>query len=217
MRRFFKTLAIAAIVVVAGLLVGAILLLASCRRYWSQQSLGVSFLIDCDFDQARKIMVRTDPLERLVAACGRRIVNKQVRSVDVSTDKLINGNWDLNCRNYLVEDTPDPLGGRVNLFIIQSVRVQPDRLTSRNVLDKPTGHFLCQDAVLTMQRSGKKTLATIDITAGVTFYAPWCPGLQDHLDGKVTEGIQAALRGLRDELTKVVTERKGQTFLFKVF
>ncbi len=200
-------------------LVALALLPFAVHTYRATTTRTCAFVVNCDFETARKIMVRTDAGDRMVAACNGRVISKQVGSLDVSTDKILKGmrgNWEVNAKtNYMVE-APNPRGGLVVLPLEQVSCVHPNHLVSVTKLLQPAGNFRGQETHVDIQPYAGATYVTITLFLDIGFTAPYWPSGQKELEKQIVEGADAALSKMQTALIKTVGERKGQKLSLKI-
>lgn len=176
-----------------------------------------AFYITSDFEHVRKIMVRTDASERLLAACGGEIVEKHVDSLNFSTDRLINGNFTLACQARLLLKMPDPQsGGYMFLPVTQTAHVRPQELLSTIKLVHPVGNIHDQQIVLHMQPYGKMTLVRMRAVLEVRVHAPVWLKLEPVLKSRMEAGLNEATKKMQDTLIQVTEEYRGKKLFLKL-
>ena len=57
------------------------------HRHSARVTKEITFLVDQEFEQVRKIMVRTDAAERLVACYGATITDQNIRSLEIKLSR----------------------------------------------------------------------------------------------------------------------------------
>jgi hypothetical protein len=170
---------------------GAVCVLAVCAfGLWqmSEVSRAISgrsdreFVMDVDFDQFRKIMVRKDSTAAVIGHSGMQLLEQKLQGVtiDASADRrpILNAlrgksESDLSATKRIVVRLEDPALKAEELPLTQRAQVEPKALRVVTTADQPTGNLEAYETTLNAVPQGSQTQVELTVDQIVRVDVPW--------------------------------------------
>ena len=164
------------------------------------------FQLDVGMPRARKILVRTNAVKKIVAMADATLLDQQWQNMAFeSTGSLLKGNWHVTGEGRLSIDVNDDYLGKQSIQLNQTVDIKPDRLVSSNELLEPS-------------KSIREYSSSLELTPGADENAEFDLSLKIRVRttaGLITRGIvqreieAAAVKSLNQQ-EKVIRELVAQ-------
>lgn len=122
-----------------------------------------TFVINENFDQVRKIMVRTNPLQTLVELRGNRLVEHKFDNLDLQMDRFRDPNWEIKGQGWFIVETNNEHIGKQMLFFDQHVHVTKDYLFAEEIMKQPAGRLNGYSTTIEMFRDGEATKVRVRV------------------------------------------------------
>lgn len=191
---------------VAGLAAAVVVGLLVRGEYATTQTARLSFTIDENFTDVRKILVRNDSAKQIVAMGGGSEFISQNWSAGgggVSLD-LMDPKWRLELHGTLRVRTLDPYIGEHEINLDQEVQITPDRLDSRVKLVEPGERLKRYDMTTTFSRAGDKSQIDLELTQEILTDAPWfAHGIADR---RVRASAEKTLANQETAIRRLIAE-----------
>ncbi|HYO24430.1 MAG TPA: hypothetical protein VEQ85_05725 [Lacipirellulaceae bacterium] len=202
---------------VGALAVGAVALgLVFRGSYETEQTSTRSFVMPEDFTAVRKILVRKDGAQQLVAMGGSTFLGQQWSGggVDVGAVTLLDPKWRLDLHGTLKVRTQDDYVGQQDIALEQDVVIEPDFLHSEVELDKPaerlrdyrmTTHFSRAESAARAGADGASgTRVELKLSQRILTDAPWFA--HRIADRRVLASVERTLENQEAAIRKLVAE-----------
>jgi hypothetical protein len=189
------------------------------REYPSRQTARRSFVIDEDFTNVRKILVRNDAAKQIVTMGGdSEYIDDDMESIGLESgrplDQLLNPDWQLHVNGTLRVRTKDPYVGRHNIALAQDIEITTDRLHSQTHLKEPSGR-LKEYAMKThfdRDPATGKAKVMLELTQMILTDAPWfAHGIADR---RVKASAERTLANQERAIRKLIAENIDDVPLF---
>lgn len=189
------------------LLAAVVLGLLLRGEYPTTQTARLSFAIDENFTDVRKILVRNDSAKQIVAMGGGSDFISQNWSAGgggVSLD-LMDPRWRLELHGTLRVRTKDPYIGEHEINLDQEVQITPDRLDSRVKLVEPGERLKRYDMTTAFSRADDgKSRVDLELTQEILTDAPWfAHGIADR---RVRESAERTLANQEAAIRRLIAE-----------
>jgi hypothetical protein len=174
-----------------------------------------TFVIDKDFSEVRKILIRTDMVKRISETMGSEIVEEKWDSITVSLHKLLRpqeGTYEL--RGQLEIDTKSPYVHN-NIFVNQVSVVTPDSVVTNIRLIKPEGVISDLKNETTFIRHGDKTLVKMKMHLKISPRMPKIPILESYIKERVKTKRDERLQDAEETVRKTINQYNGK-FIFAI-
>jgi hypothetical protein len=201
-------LATLGVVLVVSLLVG--------REYPSRQTARRSFVIDHDFTDVRKILVRNDSAKQIVTmGGGSEYIDQEWTAVGGQLDALqLLADWKLQLHGMLHVRTKDDYIGEQIIGLQQDVQITPDYLHSETRLSEPAKRLKGYDMKTYFDRDPEtgKAKISLELTQVILTDAPWfAHGIADR---RVRESAERTLANQESAIRKLIAENIDDVPLF---
>jgi hypothetical protein len=201
-------LATLAVVLAASLLAG--------REYPSRQTARRSFVIDQDFTDVRKILVRTDSSKQIVTmGGGSEYIDQEWTAVGGQLDALqLLADWKLELHGTLHVRTKDDYIGEHVIGLQQDVEITPDYLHSETHLNEPAERLKEYDMKTYFDRDPEtgKAKVSLELTQVILTDAPWfAHGIADR---RVKASAERTLSNQETAIRKLIAENIDDVPLF---
>lgn len=140
-----------------------------------------SFVIDCEFDKFRQIMVRKNATRAIVDQTGMRLLSEQVQAVDLDTSRddrpLLNAirgksKTELSAKKLLMVQLDDPALDAEELVLQQNADIQEHQIRVRTASQRPAGRLENYQTTLNAQPEGMATRVTLTVDMNVRVRVP---------------------------------------------
>lgn len=192
----------------AVLLAAVIVLMVRGGQYETEQSATLSFTMPENFTVVRKILVRRDGAQQLVAMGGSEFLSQSWSQAggEVESLQLLDPKWRLQLRGVLRVRTNDDYIGQQEIGLAQEVTITPDLLHSQVALQEPaerlrdyrmTTHFDRDDATGT-------TRVELTLAQRILTHAPWfAHGIADR---RVRESVERTLARQQEAIRRLIAD-----------
>ena len=207
----FGVLVTLGVVLAASLLVG--------REYPSRQTARRSFVIDHDFTDVRKILVRNNATKQIVTMGGdSEYIDDDMESVGLESgrplDQLLNPDWQLHVNGTLRVRTKDEYVGQHTIALAQDIEITSDYLHSQTHLKEPSGRLKEYDMKTHFDRAPEtgKAKVTLELTQMILTDAPWfAHGIADR---RVKASAERTLANQEEAIRKLIEDNIDDVPLF---
>ena len=135
MKPTFRKFLLAGLIILAAV----VLLFAPILNVDATSQADHRFQLDVSMPRARKILVRTNAVKKIVAMADATLLDQQWQNMAFeSAGPLLNGNWHVTGEGQLSIDVNDDYLGKQSIKLNQTVDIKPDRLISTNELIEPS-------------------------------------------------------------------------------
>ena len=140
-----------------------------------------TFLVDCDFDKYRQIMVRKNATKAIVGNSGMELLDEQIQDLDIDTSgddrPLLNAirgksKTELSAVRMLTVSLNDPHLEANQLTLKQHADVKPTRMHVETKSIKPAGRLESYETELTAIRSGDGTEVALSVNMQIRLSVP---------------------------------------------
>lgn len=170
-------------------------------RHCSQGDQIDVYYIDEDFDRVKKILMRTNALDKIVSSQQGEVLYQKWNNLDVSSERLL-GPWDINGQGELIVKTKDPDAGTLILKFKQTVHIDKDSLVSKSWISERVGSLKEYNTEMVMIREGERTKVTNRIYMKYERRLP--TSYIDYMDRKVAESVAESLQKHREAVVKLI-------------
>jgi len=186
----------------------------------SRQTARRSFVIDEDFTNVRKILVRNDATKHIVTMGGNsEFISNDMESLGLETGQpldqlLLDPNWQVKLHGTLRVRTKDDYIGEHNISLEQEVEIEPDFLHSETHLDKPVERLKEYDMNTHFDRDPQtgKTQIYLELTQEILTDAPWfAHGIADR---RVRQSAERTLANQETAIRKFISDHIDEVPLF---
>ena len=193
---------------VAGLIAAVVAGLALRGEYATTQTAKLSFTIDENFTDVRKILVRNDSAKQIVAMGGGSDFISQDWTAgggELAPLDLVDPNWRLELHGTLRVRTKDPYIGAHEINLDQEVQITPDRLDSQVTLMEPGERLKRYDMTTAFSRGDAgKSRVDLELTQEILTDAPWfAHGIADR---RVRQSAEKTLANQKTAIRKLIAE-----------
>ncbi len=174
------------------------------------------FIIDENFTDVRKILVRKDVAKDIIALGGdSEFVEQQWSAVggDVNPTSIFDLGWRLELHGILKVRILDDYIGKHVVPMDQKVEITVDLVDSRSVLEQGTDRLLAYDMVTRFSRTAdNKTRVQLKLMQEINAEAPWFAGAI--AQNIVNESVQRSLANQERGIRQVIEDNKHDLPIF---
>jgi hypothetical protein len=186
------------------------------REYPSRQTARRSFVIDEDFTDVRKILVRNDSAKQIVTmGGGSEYIDQEWSAVGAELDAIqLLADWKLELHGTLHVRTKDDYIGEHKIALGQDVEIEPDFLYSKTHLKEPAERLKQYDMKTHFDRDKEtgKARVTLELTQEILTDAPWfAHGIADR---RVRQSAERTLANQEQAIRKLIAENIDDVPLF---
>jgi len=216
--------------IIAGSVVGLLIAMAASgwilpREYPTEQTANLSFVLDENFTQIRKILVRSNATQNMVTMGGDSELLEQTWSngdVDAEGDtfgkKILqsffsgNSDWKLKLNGILKVRTSDEYIGEAVVTLHQEVEIKPDHLQSEVTLAEGSERLLGYTLSTRLARDGDQTTVQLQLTQEIKTDAPWFA--HAIADRRVLASAEQTLSSQEQAMRQFLVENADKAGLF---
>jgi hypothetical protein len=173
-----------------------------------------SFVIDNDFDDTRKILVRTDAAKRLIEAFGVEVLEEKWDNVTFGVDKFRPIEWDINLHGRLKVRVKEEYFDEI-LLLQQDSHVERDLVVSKISLIEDAGLIKGYQNHIKFCRDGDKTKVCIRLYTKVGRRIPNLPYLREKIQNELEKASEETLKESEEAIRKLIKERSGKKLLLQ--
>jgi hypothetical protein len=185
-------------------------------EYPSRQTARRSFIIDQNFTDVRKILVRNDSAKQIVAmGGGSEFIDQEWSAVGGELDALeLLSDWRLELHGTLRVRTKDEYIGEHVIALAQDVEITPDFLRSEVHLKEPAERLKEYDMETHFERDGRtgKARINLEMTQQILTDAPWWA--HAIADRRVRQSAERTLANQETAIRKLIAENIDDVPLF---
>jgi hypothetical protein len=145
----------------AVLVVGSLAYLILMPPCLATDTVDHTFVIDREYREVIRTLVRQDSLESIVAMSDGRILDKQWESLVFDLDRIMRPVWRVNGRARFVIEASYPGYGKVVLELLQEVHVNQDFMDVSMTLIRPSDGVEVYNNYMHIQAEGSQTRFTL--------------------------------------------------------
>ncbi len=145
-----------------------------------------SYYIDADFERVRKIMVRTNSLEKIVSQQHGQVLDQKWSDLSLHAQNL--RSWNIDGRGAFVVKTIDPVEGELILYFTHEVAIRKDSLSSAASLVQPVSHL--QSFVTTIRMTPEDNRTRVDSSVSLRYDRKVPSQYRRYMDAKVQEAAE---------------------------
>lgn len=205
------------------LIVCCVLGLLACAGIWgfktflpehesiSQKS--VTYTLDHDFEKVKKILVRTDSLEEVVAHQHGKVLSRQWNNLNISSQQLLK-NWEVDGTAQFSVEADHPDTGKIVLDFHQKVFVGSTRISVVATMIKPVGFLETYRTTLEFEPDGLRTkvISTVSLSYKRRLPRRYIP----YMDGQVSAAADRGLTRGEEAIRQLIDKYKDKRFIFPV-
>lgn len=181
------------------------------EAYPSRQTATRTFLLEEDFTDVRKILVRNDSAKQIVTmGGGSTFVDQKWSAVGLDSsrllEELVNPDWRLELHGTLHVRTTDEYIGEHVIALKQDVEITPDFLHSETHLEEPAERLRQYDMKTYFDRDGAtgKSRVSLELTQEILTDAPfWAHPIADR---RVRQSVERTLENQETAIRKLIAE-----------
>jgi hypothetical protein len=186
------------------------------REYPSRQTARRSFVIEQDFTDVRKILVRNDSAKQIVTmGGGSEYIDQEWTAVGGQLDAIqLLADWKLELHGTLHVRTKDDYIGEHKIALSQDVKIEPDFLHSETHLKEPAERLKQYDMKTHFDRDKEtgKAKVTLELTQEILTHAPWfAHGIADR---RVRESAERTLANQEAAIRQLIAANIDDVPLF---
>ena len=172
-----------------------------------------SYAVDCEWETTRRVMVRTNVMEKVVASCGAEIIDKKTTGITFATNRLINGNWIITATGeYKIKSNEPDFIVPVKVYSV----VTPNTIDSEVVNSMPVKELTKYIERTHMRKDGSKTSIFSQIDMTVTFSAPPFKSFDEMVKKRMVDNAMNSLQKEKDVLIQELAKYKGRKVIFEI-
>jgi len=215
--------------IIAGSVVGLLVALVASgwvlpREYPTEQTVTRSFVLDENFTQIRKILVRSNATQSIATMGGdSELIEQTWRNADVAAEgdtfgkkilqSIFSGEprWNLKMSGILKIRTLDEYIGEAIVTLHQEVEIWPDHLQSEVTLAEGSERLLGYALSTRLARDGDQTTVQLQLTQKIKTDAPWfAHGIADR---RVHASAEQTLSGQEQAMRQFLAENTDKAGL----
>ncbi len=183
------------------------------RRHCAEACSSITYNVDLEFDQFRKVMVRTDSLEEILSYEQGRLIDRNWHKIVLSSERLLNG-FDFDTTgDFTVSKKDDDLGELILKFN-QQTHIGRAGITTETVLAEPVGYVKLIRTNMTAVPDGQQTVVTIAICLK---YERRLPSMYfEEVDRKLAESASKTLGNNKKAVQNLVSKYGNMKFVFPI-
>lgn len=186
---------------------------------WSHSTQSVVndvFYLDDDYDTVRKVFVRTDVVEKILAANNAEIVDKKIEGLSIGADRLFkNPNWVVDLNGFVKIRFNDPKFKK-EIVLRQYANITPERLTLTGYMTHPQDELQRYQINLQLFREGSRTRAELNMLVGITYHAPNLKCIHDKVELALNNRLQEGVARTKSTIQSCVSQYRGKKFIFRL-
>lgn len=172
-----------------------------------------TYLLDLEFKEAKKILTRTDSLEEIVHSQHGVIIHRQWDSLNISTERLLNG-FDVDGQGQFVVEVDNPDAGKLRLHFRQKVAIRKDSIKSETWLSQPCGHIQDVRTYTEIMPEGSKT--RVNFKSVVKYERKVPKRYVNYMDQRVAEASEAMATRNKKAISDLMDRYKGKKLILPI-
>lgn len=173
-----------------------------------------TYMIEENFDQVKKVLVRTDALETLVSAQHGEVVHQEWDSLSFSSNRILTTKWNVDGKGEFTVKATDPHMGEVLLRFRQEVRVDEDWLKIDVFLAEPVGALREYRTVTHLSRDGERT--KVHTVVSLIYERKLPRNYINYMDEIVEQSAQTTLDKSREAMRDLIAKYGDKRFIFRL-
>jgi hypothetical protein len=171
-----------------------------------------TYYLDESFDRVKKILVKTDSLEEIVAHQHGQLVSRNWSNLHASSERLLKG-WEINGSGEFVVRTTHPETGSMLLHFRQKV-VIGSTINVISDLQEPVEYLKAYRTTLAMEPAGERTkvVSTVSLMYGRRLPLSYIAYMDKQVD---QAGEQSIVRN-EEAIRNLVQKYKGRNFIIPI-
>jgi hypothetical protein len=173
-----------------------------------------SFVLENNFDDTRKILVRTDASKRLIEAFGAEILEEKWNNVTFGVERFRPIKWDIILDGRLKVKIRQDYINEI-LLLNQKSQVEPDQVTSKLSLIEEAGLIQGYENHIKFYRCDEGTKVQIRMFIKIGRRIPNWPPLKSRIQATLEEEAHKTLENSEEAIRKLIKERSGKKLLLQ--
>ena len=178
-------------------------------RHESQGHRGGEFYVEVPFKKVRRVMVRGNCLEEIVAYQHGEVLSQKWEDLDLSMRRLTK--WDVDGVGHLIVRVENPEMGTLVLPFRQEVAVREDHIDSKTKLIEPVGYLADYETNVQMVAEGNRTKIILSVSLEYGRRLP--KNYVGYMDTKVQTAAEDGWERAKEALTAVIAKHKDRRFV----
>jgi hypothetical protein len=173
-------------------------------KYVAETKQEISYDINVEFGQAKKVMALTDILEEVISSEQGEIVSKDWKKMIVSGNRPLRDGLNIDATCEFIISKKDPDLGQIKLKMKQDTQVDNKRIHSVVDLIEPVDHLKNLQTTMTMQPKGNIT------TIKTSIYMKYCRVIPrfmiEEVNKKINDSAINTLNSNKDVITNIISK-----------
>ncbi|EMI17406.1 signal peptide protein [Rhodopirellula maiorica SM1] len=179
-----------------------------------------SFVVDCDFDKFRQIMVRKNATAAIVEHTGMRLIGERIEGVVMDTSQddrpLLNAirgvtKTEVSAVKELMVQLENPMLEASELVLTQNADIHPDHIDVTTVSKGPAGRLKHYQTTLDAKPDPEGTRVALTVALDVLVNVPSL--FKYRADAGVQQAADDAINGQAAAIEAFIGKHAGESFI----
>lgn len=180
----------------------------------------IAFRIPDAYSRVRAVLVRKDATRAILEHAGMRLIDQQIRGVqvDASQDRrpllhavLGNSQSELNAEKLITVEVTDPYASTDRLELLQTAVIEPEQLRVDTRSTGRRGNLTHYETSLHANSDGVDTAMTLTLAMGLQIEVPWVFSWRVPADAQLS--AQQQLQGQRDAILSLMAKSANEAII----
>lgn len=200
------------------LLAAAITYQITFQQYSASKTDQSQFVIPTEFESVRRVLVRTNALEVLIAANGGEVVRHNWQGISLAVDKILQpSNWVVEASGDFEVRYDDEYYGIIILPLKQNVLITKSKMVIRVKLVQPTAHIQRYETEIVLsQHNRSSTIVEQSITTEILVTIPNSQEYEEYIEEQITNSVRDFLENNQQAMTELIERHRGTRLMFRI-
>ena len=173
-------------------------------NYTAETNQEISYVLNVEFEQAKKVMALTDILEEIVSSEQGEIISKEWKKMIISGNRPLRDGINIDATCELIISKKDPNLGEVQLKLKQDTQVDNKQVNSVVDLIEPVDHLKNLKTTMKMEPEGNNTIIKTNIYMKYSRLIPRF--MIEEVNKKINDSALHTLNANKDVITNVISK-----------
>ena len=175
------------------------------------------FELDVGMARARKILVRTDAVKKMVAMADATLLDQKWQNMSFESDgPLLKADWHVSGKGQLSIEINDAYLGEQSIKLDQTVDVRPNRLYSTNKLVEPSKSIHEYDSTLELTPNADEN-GVVDTTLKITVHTTANLLTRSYVEKEIKAAAGRSLDQQEKAIRELIAEQRDKLLILPDF
>lgn len=174
-----------------------------------------SFYLPYNYDIVRRVLVRTNAMEKLVESENGQIIEQDWQGFSLSTDKILNANWLVEASGiFKVRVRQEYLNETIKLKLRSTITREEMLVTITSLA--PAGYMNFYSTTIQLKRQGDRTLVCIWLSIEAQFTAPKSDFIKQQVQQQLKKEAEKSVLRTQKTLQVIIDQYKDKKIILSI-